>query len=164
MRIVVSDVEPIGELLRVDLAADLFGLPHQFHAVDLCAGRACSAAETVGLRKLGFIVEELDGTGVADAVRIARANTRLSLHDAMSVVLARRHEGAILTTHSSFATLEQPGIATVSMGWVFDLLSWTVPAPRLATALGSLSQGARSGLTAAEIQQRLKAVGTRLGV
>lgn len=161
MQIVVSDVEPIGELLRVGLAADLFGLPHQFHAVDLCAGRACSTAETDALCKLGLIVEELDGAGVTDAVRIARANPNLSLHDAMSVVLARRHEGTVLTTHSSFARLERPGISTVSMSWVFDLLSSTVPAPRLTAALSSLSPGARSGLTAAEIQRRWKAVETR---
>lgn len=160
MRIVVSDVAPITELLRVELAADLFGLPHQFHTVDLCAGHACSDTETVALRQLGLVVEELDGAGVAEAVRIARDHPRLSLHDAMSIVLARRHEASVLTTHPSIATIESPATPTISMSWVFDLLSSTVPKPRLAVALGRLSPSAKSGLTTVEIQRRLKGVET----
>lgn len=151
MQLVVADMEPIRELVKIGLAADFFGLGHQFAVVDVCLDRSCVAAESENLRGLGMVVTTLEGQLMGHAVQLARAETALSIYDAMSVVLAGQHDGTVLANRHSAKRMADLRIAAVEPRWIYDSLTNVVPGWRLKECLGRLKVGSRGALTREEL-------------
>ncbi|ESY01518.1 hypothetical protein [Mesorhizobium sp. LNJC405B00] len=156
MLIVIADIEPVLELKKVGLAADLFRLKHEFCAVDLSVDRSCHPSEVAILSGLGLTIEELDGAKVSEAVRVVREHRELAVRDAMAIILAESRGASILSVNERIAKIERVGCpAIVSMAWIFDALEETVPLQRMLPALKLLVGRGNCGLSDADTRRRL---------
>ncbi|PDQ22012.1 hypothetical protein CN311_06225 [Mesorhizobium sanjuanii] len=156
MLIVVADIEPVLELMKVGLAADLFRLEHEFCALDLCVDGIWLPSEAALFSGLGLRIEELDGAKVSEAVRIVREHRELAVRDAMAIVLAESRGASILSVNERIAKIERVGCPTVvSMAWIFDALEETVPLQRMLPALKLLVGKGNCGLSDADTRRRI---------
>ena len=113
--VVVSDSSVLIDLERGCLFDAAFALPLDFCVPDLLYRREL---EPYGGRQLvdkGLRVLELDGDGVAQAVRYRQTERAISLSDAFALVLARRTGSTLLTGDARLRRLavsEKPTLQT----------------------------------------------------
>ncbi len=122
MKVLVSDTSILIDLERGALLEAGFLLPFKFAVPDLLYERELKNHGDDNLLKLGLRIEELDGTGVACALRYRRKQPALSLPDSFALALAARNTWTLLTGDRVLRGLAND--AHVDCHGVLWLLDW----------------------------------------
>ena len=85
MHVLVSDTSVLVDLERGSLLEASFRLPFRFVVPDLLYERELKNYGGEELRRLGLVVEELDGDGVSRAIAYRRRAPALSLPDCFAL-------------------------------------------------------------------------------
>ena len=97
MQVLVSDTSVLVDLERGSLLEASFRLPFQFSVPDLLFERELKNFRGDALLRLGLVVEELDGDGVALALAYRQRIPSLTIPDSFALALARAREWVLLT-------------------------------------------------------------------
>ena len=97
MRVLVSDTSVLVDLERGSLLDAAFRMPFEFAVPDLLYERELKDHGGDGLCRRGLRVSELDGDGVARALRYRRDWPALSLSDCFALALAAENRWILLT-------------------------------------------------------------------
>ena len=89
MKVLVSDTSVLIDLERESLLETGFRLPFEFAVPDLLYRQELEDHDGNALIELGLRVEELDGDGVALALRYRQTLRSLSLPDSFALALAK---------------------------------------------------------------------------
>ncbi len=155
--LVVDTSVPI-DLERGSLLAAAFRLPFAFAVPDLLHRRELRAHGGEDLIALGLEIEELDGDGVALALRYRRERPWLSLPDSFAFVLARTGPRILPTGDDGLRRLaREEGIECHGLLWLLDRVfeEGTASGDELCAGLATIGAHRRCRLPQAEIRKRL---------
>ncbi len=158
MAVLVSDTSVIIDLERGAFLNAAFSLSYRLAVPDLLYERELRGEWGDELIKLGLSVEELDGEGVALALRFRESTPSLSLPDSFALVLAKQRQWTLLTGDKVLRQLAiQEHTACYGVLWLIDQLndqSIVTPAALL-EGLQAIARHPRCRLPLAEIRVRL---------
>lgn len=123
MPFLVSDTSVIIDLDRGDLLEAAFQLGDSLAVPDLLFERELDVEFGDRLRRLGIVIESLDGHEVTRAAQLARAERRLSIADTFAFALAHGRQWTLLTGDGVLrAVAEAEGVSVHGVLWIIDRL------------------------------------------
>ena len=159
MKVLVSDASVPIDLERGALLEASFRLSYEFAVPDLLYERELRNYGGEALLALGLRVEELDGDGVALALRYRRAHPPLSLANCFALTLARINSWILLSGDGGLRALaETEGVECRGVLWLLDrmLESGTAKPGALLAGLRAIAAHPRCRLPVNEIRKRLR--------
>ena len=159
MKVLVSDASVLIDLERGALLEASFRLPYEFAVPDLLYERELRNYGGETLLALGLRVEELDGDGVALALRYRRAHPPLSLADCFALTLARINSWILLSGDGGLRALAAAeGVECRGVLWLLDrmLEAETAKPGELLAGLRAIAAHPRCRLPMNEIRKRLR--------
>ncbi len=157
--VVVSDTSVLIDLERGSLLEAAFRLRFAFAVPDLLYERELKAKGGSRLRELGLQIAELDGDGVAKAVKYRKRVPALSLPDCFALALAVRDSWTLLTGDAKLRRLAKAsGVDCHGLLWLLDemLSAGAATAQTLHDGLAAVSEHPRCRLPKAEVRERLR--------
>lgn len=158
MRVLVSDTSVLIDLERGSLLEASFRLPFRFSVPDLLFERELKNFGGDALLRLGLVVEELDGDGVAQAVAYRQRIPVLTVPDSFALALARTREWILLTGDGPLRQLAaDEAVECHGVLWLLDQLQAAGAASfrELHNGLTAISNHPRCRLPRPEIRRRL---------
>jgi len=158
MRVMVSDTSVLVDLERGALLEAGFRLPFQFAVPDLLYERELRGHGGEDLIRLGLIVEELDGAGLAQALTFRRQVPALSVPDSFALALAQSREWVLLAGDGALRQIAAAeAVECHGVLWLLDEIhdAATASVQKLHDGLTSISRHPRCRLPKAEIRRRL---------
>ena len=157
--VVVSDTSVLIDLERGSLLDAVFRLPFAFAVPDLLYERELKANDGNRLLRLGLLVSELDGDGVATALTYRDKVPTLSLPDCFALALATQGDWTLLTGDAALRRLaQQLKVDCHGVLWLLDVMlkaeAATVQA--LHEGLLTISRHPRCRLPKADVRKRLR--------
>ncbi len=159
MRVLVSDTSVIIDLERGEILESVFQLNYEFVVPDLLSEEELKPYGGDRLLELGLRVEELDGSGVGQAIQQRRETPSLSMSDAFALTLARENDWVLLTGDGPLRMLAgAQKVECHGVLWVFDELETAalLEAEALHRSLSLISDHERCRLPVREVRNRLK--------
>jgi len=159
MRVLVSDTSVIIDLERGEILESVFQLNYEFVVPDLLFEEELKPYGGDRLLELGLRVEELDGSGVGQAIQQRREAPSLSMPDAFALTLARENDWVLLTGDGPLRMLAgAQKVECHGVLWVFDELEAAalLEAKALHRSLSLIADHERCRLPAREVRSRLK--------
>ncbi len=163
MRVLVSDTSVLIDLERGSLLETTFSLPFEFAVPDLLYRQELAEHGGPNLLKLGLRVEELDGDGVAVALRYRQADQSLSLPDSFALALAQRNSWTLLSGDSGLRDrARSEGVAFHGVLWLTDQMYdlGVASGNELHASLETIASHPRCRLPTHEIRKRLRLYST----
>ena len=159
MKVLVSDASVLIDLERGAFLEACFHLPYEFAVPDLLYERELRNYGGEALLALGLRVEELDGDGVALALRYRRAHPPLSLADCFALTLAKINSWMLLSGDGGLRDLaETEGVECHGILWLLDrMLEAEAAKPsQLLAGLRAIAAHPRCRLPMNEVRKRLR--------
>ncbi len=158
MQVLVSDTSVLVDLERGSLLEASFRLPFQLAVPDLLYERELKGYGGDELIRLGLVVEELDGDGLARALAYRRQVQALSVPDCFALALAQTREWVLLAGDGALRRLAtEEAVECHGVLWLLDEIHTATAATvrELHDGLTAISQHPRCRLPRAEIRRRL---------
>lgn len=158
MRVLVADTSVLVDLERGSLLEASFRLPFQLAVPDLLYQRELRGYGGDELIRLGLVVEELDGDGLARALVYRRQVPALSVPDCFALALAQTREWVLLAGDGALRRLAtDEAVECHGVLWLLDEIHTATAATvrELHDGLTAISRHPRCRLPRAEIRQRL---------
>ena len=158
MRVLVSDTSVLIDLERGSLLDAAFRMPFEFAVPDLLYERELKDHGGDRLCRQGLRVSELDGDGVARALRYRRDRPALSLSDCFALALAAENRWILLTGDAALRGLaDAEHVDCHGVLWLMDEMHRTASASaqELHDGLAAISAHPRCRLPKGEIRGRL---------
>ena len=158
MQVLVSDTSVLVDLERGSRLEASFRLPFQFSVPDLLFERELKNFGGDALLRLGLVVEELDGDGVALALAYRQRIPSLTIPDSFALALARAREWVLLTGDGPLRQLAaDEAVECHGVLWLLDQIEAARAASfrELHDGLTAISNHLRCRLPRTEIRRRL---------
>ena len=158
MRVLVSDTSVLVDLERGLLLDAAFRMPFEFAVPDLLYERELKDHGGERLCQRGLRVSELDGDGVARALRYRCEWSALSLSDCFALALAAGNRWTLLTGDAALRGLaDAENVDCHGVLWLMDEMQRTVAASarELHDGLAAISAHPRCRLPQVETRARL---------
>ena len=159
MNVLVSDTSVLIDLERGSLLETSFALTFQFAVPDLMYRQELAAHGGPALIKLGLLVEELDGEGVALALGYRQAHRPLSLPDCFALALAKLNSWILLSGDRHLRELAaNERVACHGVIWVIDGIfeEGLLSNRELYTSIQVIAAHPRCRLPRPELRERLQ--------
>ena len=159
VNVLVSDTSVLIDLERGSLLETTFELTFQFAVPDLLYHQELARHGGPALVELGLRVEELDGAGVALALRYRRAHRPLSLPDCFALALARINSWVLLSGDRHLRALAaNERVACHGVLWVIDRISeeGLLSNAQLYASIRAIADHPRCRLPRSELRKRLR--------
>lgn len=166
MRGLVSDTSVLVDLERGSLLEASFRLPFRFVVPDLLYERELKNWGGEELRRLGLVVEALDGAGVSRAIAYRQRAPALSLPDCFALALAQTHAWVLLSGDGALRQLAaDEAVEWHGVLWLLDQMHGAdgVSIRQLHDGLTAIAQHPRCRLPQSEIRRRLTRYAEFLG-
>ena len=158
MRVLISDTSVLVDLERGSLLDAAFRTPFEFAVPDLLYERELKDHGGDRLCRLGLQVSELDGEGVARALRYRHAWPALSLSDCFALALAAGNRWTLLTGDAALRKLvDAERVDCHGILWLMDemLRTASASAREVHDGLAAISAHPRCRLPKGEARARL---------
>ena len=158
MQILVSDTSVLVDLERGSLLEASFRLAVRFVVPDLLYERELKHWGGVDLKKLGLVIEQLDGAGVSLALAYRKRVPALSLPDCFALALAQIRSWILLSGDSALSQVATAAaVECHGVLWLLDMLHDTavVDIRELHNGLTAIAQHPRCRLPNSEVRRRL---------
>ena len=165
MHVLVSDTSVLVDLEHGSLLEASFRLPFRFVVPDLLYERELKNYGGKGLRRLGLIVEELDGDSVGRAIAYRQQTPGLSLPDCFALVLAQTRSWVLLSGDGALRQLASAeAVECHGVLWLLDAMDHAavVSIRELYDGLTAITKHPRCRLPKHEIRRRLASYAARL--
>ena len=159
MKVLVSDTSVLIDLERGSLLETGFRLPFEFAVPDLLYRQELEDHDGNALIELGLRVEELDGDGVALALRYRQTLRSLSLPDSFALAFAKINDWTLLSGDSGLRELAgEEGVDCHGVLWLIDRMfeEGLAAGDELYASLQAIAGHPRCRLPKAEIRKRLR--------
>ena len=159
VNVLVSDTSVLIDLERGSLLETTFELTFQFAVPDLLYHQELARHGGTALVELGLRVEELDGAGVALALRYRRAHRPLSLPDCFALALAQINSWVLLSGDRHLRALAaNERVACHGVLWVIDRISeeGLLSNAQLYASIRAIADHPRCRLPRSELRKRLR--------
>ena len=166
MHVLVSDTSVLVDLERGSLLEASFRLPFRFVVPDLLYERELKNYGGEELRRLGLVVEELDGDGVSRAIAYRRRAPALSLPDCFALVLAQTRCWVLLSGDGALRQFaDDEAVECHGVLWLLDQMhaADVVSIWQLHDGLTAMAKHPRCRLPKSEIRRRLTSYAELLG-